>query len=246
MKNNNPSKLVLLHNVTQLIEMMDGIINRSEGLPGLGVFCGPSGYGKSSACAVAANIHGAHYVQLMSIWTIKDIYLAIHKEIFGSTIAPPKTTSRILEAIGEELTLSRRPLIIDEADYIVTDARIAAMRDIYEAARGGSVILIGEEGLPVKLKQYERVYNRVHSWLLANPVTLDECRELAASICEGVTLAPDLLQAFLRETKGVTRLVCSNIDHAKKLASTLGKDSLNLADWTIPFSNGRAPSRGGN
>lgn len=57
----------------------------------------------------------------------------------------------MMDQIGEELSLSQRPLIIDEADFLVQKRMIEVVRDIYESSQA-TIILIGEEAMPVKLQ----------------------------------------------------------------------------------------------
>ena len=47
-------------------------MNRPDGLPGLGVLYGPSGYGKTTATVAVANSTQAYYVQLRSAWSKKN------------------------------------------------------------------------------------------------------------------------------------------------------------------------------
>ncbi|WP_236549860.1 ATP-binding protein, partial [Profundibacterium mesophilum] len=82
---------------------------------------------------------------------------------------PPKgTVSEMVEAISAELAMSDAPLLIDEADMLVKRKMIEIVRDIYEGS-GAPVILIGEELLPQKLQQWERIHGRMLDWVAAQP-----------------------------------------------------------------------------
>ena len=50
-----------------------------------------------------------------------------------------------------------RPLVIDEADFLVKRGMIEIVRAIYKycASAGSSIVLIGEENLPNALKMWE-------------------------------------------------------------------------------------------
>nr|WP_249123784.1 ATP-binding protein [Pseudomonas aeruginosa] len=68
------------------------------------------------------------------------------------------------DQIAEELAASGRPLIIDEMDHLVAAGQVELIRDLYESSQA-SILLIGEEMLPTKLKKYERFHGRVLSWV---------------------------------------------------------------------------------
>ena len=63
-----PPTLAPLRNVAALIGLVDRVINRDLGLPGMATFHGPSGWGKTSAVTIAANEFQAYSVQMKSVW----------------------------------------------------------------------------------------------------------------------------------------------------------------------------------
>src|SRR3569832_1095946 len=116
-------------------------------LPGIAVFCGQSGYGKSTAAAYWANKQRAYFVQVKSVWTRKAFLLAILKEM---GITPARTLYEMADQVSEQLVLSGRPLIIDEMDYIVDYNAVELIRDLHESSND-AILLLGEERLPDKL-----------------------------------------------------------------------------------------------
>ena len=60
-----------LVNVSLCVATLERAMNRPAHLPGIVTFTGPSGYGKSTAAAIAANRFEAVYVQAKSSWTRK-------------------------------------------------------------------------------------------------------------------------------------------------------------------------------
>ena len=61
-----------INNLSLVSIAMQRLINRQDGLPGLGVLYGPSGYGKTTATVAVANETRAYYVQLRSAWSKKN------------------------------------------------------------------------------------------------------------------------------------------------------------------------------
>src|SRR5574341_2159777 len=100
-----------LRNVVLAGQVMEQLINRTPNLPGMGVRYGGSGLGKSMAAAFVANRHRACYVECRSYFTKKSLLLSILEELGGR---PAKTIYEMVNQIGDELSHSRRPLIVDE------------------------------------------------------------------------------------------------------------------------------------
>ena len=133
-----------LTNVALCLGTLKRAIDRPRHLPGITVFYGPSGFGKSTAAACAIIQCRACYVQARSSWTRKAAHEAICK---GLGLKPGKTISEMLDQIAEELALSGKPLVIDEADFLVEHKQIEIVRDIYEASQA-PIMLIGEDANP--------------------------------------------------------------------------------------------------
>jgi hypothetical protein len=67
----------------QLIEQLQG---RAFHLPGLGVFYGPSGYGKTCSAGYGANKAQAYYVEVGASWGASTLVDAIYHEQTGHRI----------------------------------------------------------------------------------------------------------------------------------------------------------------
>lgn len=231
-----------LRNVALLDELLERTLGRAEGLPGFGCYFGPSGYGKSFAAMYAANRHRAYHVEVKSVWTRKHLCLSILKDM---GIQPDKTVSEMVEQIGEQLALSRRPLIIDEADHLVDKGLINTVKDIYECCHG-TIVLIGEEMLPHKLKPIERVHGRMFDWIGAEPGTLADTKHLARLYCRGVGVADDLLMKLQEDSAGSVRRICVNLARVHEAAIGDGLEAIDLAAWERlggVFFTGQPPAR---
>ena len=154
-----------LRNVSAFLTLLKAVQNRGQGLPGMGTFYGPSGFGKSTAAIYAANTADACLVQMKSVWTRKKLCEAILSEL---SLPPAATVANMVDQISEQLAITGTPLLIDEADVLVAKKMVEIVRDIYEASFA-PVILIGEELLPQKLQRWERVHGRMLRWVAAEP-----------------------------------------------------------------------------
>jgi len=234
---NQVNSIAPLRNVSLFSALVERVMNRAPGLPGMAVFHGYSGYGKTFSATYAANKHRAYHVQVKSVWTRKSLCEAIMRDM---GLPPKGTIPAMVEKIGEELSLSGRPLIIDEADHLVRQVMIEAVRDIYESSQA-AIILIGEEYLPNKLQPFERVHGRMLDWVPAQPVSADDARHLAALYCRGIEVGQRLLEALHGASNGSARRVCVNLDRVRELALASGKKKIDLDDWTGGFFTGNPP-----
>jgi len=228
-----------LRNVAALVELITRLKTRSYGLPGMATFYGPSGYGKTTAAIYSANKFQAYHVQVLSVWTKKNLCEAILEDM---GIAPAKTTANMVRQIAENLARSDRPLLIDEADHLVAKNMIEIVRDIHESS-GAPVILLGEEMLPQKLERWERVHGRMLDWVAAEPGVLEDVGYLAPLYCPNVTLDGELKQRLLTESNHSIRRICNNLDHVLKFARLRNMKAVTLADWNDQsFFSGRPPA----
>lgn len=227
-----------LRNVAALTALIERIRTRSHSLPGMGTFYGPSGFGKTMAAVYAANRFGAISVQLKSVWTRKTLCEAILAEM-GE--APGRSVSGMVDQISERLARSDAPLLIDEADYLVKRNMVEIVRDIYEGS-GSPIVLIGEELLPQKLREWERVHGRMLDWVAAQPGDITDVGHLARIYARGVTVEAALQEKLLRESHGSIRRICVNLDRVAEFARIEGLKAVGLSDWQgRSFFTGTAP-----
>ncbi|KAA0678110.1 AAA family ATPase [Roseomonas genomospecies 6] len=230
-RNSLPGKWAPLRNLTLMDELVETLKTRPSHAPGLGVFHGPSGFGKSYACARASVDHQAFYVEAKSMWSPRTMMAAILKEM-GLPVKRSATIHEMVEQAAEELEASRRPLLIDESDHVVARGLVELVRDLHDAASPVAVIvLVGEEGLPHKLKPYERVHGRVRKWVAAQPCNLEDARALAELYCPRVTVDDDLLAHLVQMVGGSTRRIAVNLEEFATFAFGEGMKTLTLKDW---------------
>lgn len=239
----NSGTIAPLRNVTAMMTLATTLLERpAHSSSGFGVMSGPSGYGKTVASTYTINRLGAIYIEVRSFWRSKTFCEALLRELERQ----PKGT---VSAMMEEITLvlgntNARPLIIDEADKLVDKGMIELARDIQEMTKA-PVILVGEELLPQKLLRFERVHNRVLSWVLAEPSDLDDTRVLAGLICPSLALADDLLAKIVSKTGGRTRRIANTLHEIALQARMEGRDAYDAASYRGPIETGEVPVRTG-
>ncbi|ANT39882.1 Mobile element protein [Rhodovulum sp. P5] len=216
-----------LRNVSALVTLIEKVRDRAPGLPGMATFSGYSGYGKTTAAVYAANCFDALQVQVKESWTARKFCQSILSEM---GILPAKTIADMIDQIAQELALSDRVLIVDDAQYLIKRSMIGHVRDIYESS-GATIILIGEERLPQQLQQWENIHGRMFDWVTAEPACLDDVAHLARIYCAEVTLSEAFRAKLLHASVHSIRRVCINLAKVREFALTAGLDAVDPDIW---------------
>jgi hypothetical protein len=236
------STFASLTNVALALKLTASLVERPQNQPGLGVFFGHSGLGKSTAISVAANKHRAVYVACKSYDTKKSLLTSITHEM---GIEPGRATvPELVAVIAEELMKSGKPLFLDDAHYMVNRNLIELVKDLYESS-GAPILLAAEERFPKQLKRWEQVDNRVLYWELAQPCGMSDAKKLAALYAPKTNFADDWLEKCLTQVRGITRRVCVNIENARREAEESGHGGAITLKWWAErqFYTGDAPTR---
>lgn len=233
-------KTANIQNLALVRAALEKLGNRTAGVPGLGVLYGPSGWGKTTAMVAVMNSTRSYYVQMRSAWNRKTL---LEKILVEMGFKASGTIPRMLDDICEQLGRSGRPLMIDEFDFALRgDAMVELVRDIYEGSQS-TIVLAGEEMLPKKLARWERFHSRVATWLPAQPVRLEDARQLAPIYCD-TPCADDFLGMLVGKSAGSARRVCVNLAAAAETAALEGWRKIGLAVWKDrPIYTGQAPTR---
>lgn len=236
------SQIAQIHNLDLARTAAERLAGRTAGLPGMAAMYGPAGYGKTTAALAIANENRSYFVQMRSAWGRKAL---LEKILIEMGAKPHGTIPQMLDQVCEQLATSGRMLMIDEFDYCTrNDGLIELVRDIYEGSQA-TLLLLGEEMLPQKLKRWERFHSRILSWIPAQPVSLNDASVLAPIYCPGVTVATDLLEHLVRQASGSVRRVCVNLSAIAEEAGIEGWDVVTRATWgDRQIYTGEAPRRG--
>jgi DNA transposition AAA+ family ATPase len=231
-----------IHNLELVRTAAERLGSRTAGLPGMAVLYAPAGYGKTTAALAVANENRSYFVQMRSAWSRKTL---LEKVLAEMSIRASGTIPQMLDQVCTQLAASGRMLIIDEFDYCVrNDNMIELVRDIYEGSQA-TLLLLGEELLPQKLKKWERFHSRVLSWIPAQPVSLADARLLAPIYCPHVRVADEMLGHLVKLSAGSVRRVSVNLAGVAETAAIEGWDTVTLDIWAgRPLYTGDAPRRG--
>ncbi|MEL6586791.1 MAG: ATP-binding protein [Pseudomonadota bacterium] len=217
-----------LRTVHELGTLITRLQNRAPGLAGMGCLSGWSGFGKTSAALWATNRFGCVNVQVQSSWSAKFFCERVLIEL--GERAPRGTVGSMVSQITEMLAIRDTPLLIDEADYLMKKRAIEIVRDIYEGSQV-PVILIGEEKMPVKLAQWDRIHNRVGGWAQAQEALLEEVHLLARIYAPGIEIDDALAKLIHKGSRKNFRRICTNLSELREISLVLNKTFLTREDW---------------
>lgn len=220
------TQIAQIANLEMVRTAAERLSSRTAGLPGMAALYGPAGYGKTTAALAIANENRAYFVQMRSAWGRKAL---LEKILLEMGAKPHGTIPQMLDQVCEQLATSGRMLMIDEFDYCVrTDGMIELVRDIYEGSQA-TLLLLGEEMLPTKLKKWERFHSRILSWIPAQPISLNDAAQLAPIYCPGIHVATDLLEQLVKLSGGSVRRVSVNLAAIYETAAVEGWESVTRA-----------------
>lgn len=227
-----------LRNVAAFSKLVKRVEGRGFGLPGLAVFHGPSGLGKTFACGYAAVNMNAIHITVDDTWTKKTLLKAVLKEVRAN---PAGTIPDMMVQAKEELAKAGRTLIIDEADDAVDRNLIPTIRHLHDGSSMG-VILVGMELLPQKLKKWELVDARVLEYAAAEPADLKDAKLLAKVYAHGVSLDEALIAKIVELNKGSVRRISVDLAYVTEQSRLQGVTTMSLDEWgNAPFLRGEAP-----
>lgn len=233
-------KTLPVKNVSRLMAATNALTNRASGLPGMGLIWGPTGYGKTTASAWMINQCNGVYIRAMRLWTPKSMLSSIAKEIEIDVKGYNNTDACL--AIIQNLSISGRPLFIDEADYIVSkELLLDTLRDIHDFT-SVPVILIGMHGIEKRIKNNAQFTGRIIQKVEFQGADYEDARLLADGLCE-VSVADDLLTKLHKTASPKTasnqivwgaeiRRLIVGLSKIEQFARSRGQSSIALSDWT--------------
>ncbi len=218
-----------LGNMTRALDTMNAAIQAPEGAPRMCVFFGQSGVGKTVGAAYVTATTNSVYLLARSVWTRRAFLEALAREL--GLVRLERTATRLMDQIVEQLQAHPRPLLLDEMDHLARNQITEVIRDIYDAT-DVPVMMIGEEELPAKLKQWQRFDNRLIAMTQAMPATIEDGRMLRDCYCRRVKVSDDLADYFTERCEGITRRIIVNLQRASSVAvDELGTTQIDRKAW---------------
>lgn len=214
-------------NIRALDAAAEALTTRAPGVPGMGLVFGPTGFGKTTAAARLRNNVDGIYVRANALWTPRALLEAIARELRRHWAG---SCARTMDAICEDLERAPRPVLLDEADYVLRTGRMVdALRDLHDAT-AAPVILIGMPPIEGAIKRWPQVTGRLMQWVEFRPCDFDDAALLARMLCD-VAVEAALLERLHREAGGEIRSIVVGLSHIEAFGRARGLDPVTSSDW---------------
>lgn len=234
------SKIAQLGNVMAFTTQVQEMIKAPIGQERMACFYGPSGWGKTTAVSAAQIIYNVIAIEVIENTSKLDVLDQITTQL---QLKCRRDVASRIRAVAQYMERTERPLVIDDAQYLIKRGMIGIARDIYNTAGGlVPVILVGEEKLPQSLTGFENIHNRIANWTGAEPCSVKDGEKLAKIYAADVEVSEDLLNEIVMRADGSIRRVSTMLGAAREIAQSRGTNKVTLADWgTRPFFDGQPP-----
>lgn len=187
---------------------------------------GDAGLGKTHTLHWWRVQKNAVYVRLKSKttvrWLLRDLVQALDED-------PRHSIEALFNQVVPLVALQQRPIIIDEIDHGLHDARvIEALRDITDFTFT-PLIIGGYRGIDNRIKAYGQIHSRITSVTTFEQATLADVQVMFNSLCE-VPFADDVPERVLARSNGYLREIKNSIAAVERIGkrtrSTVTLDEL--------------------
>ena len=209
------SEFLMTKNVKKFITLVNNLINRPKGVPGMALVYGEPGLGKSEvALWWSANNDGIliNAKKTMSPhWLLQEIVREI-----GET--PLYKSSDLFDQVVKALIKHPRVIIVDEVDYLASDKEaVEILRDIHDRTHN-PIVLIGMSFADKKLKRYTHLYDRFSEILHFETFTANDIDTFLNELSE-VKFTPEAIN-YIHQTGNRFRQIVKLINKAEEIAAT--------------------------
>lgn len=209
---------VQTENSRRLREAEKLVSRRGAREAGLVLVRGAYGIGKSELTERWAMDSGYVFVRAKETWTTRVLLDEIATRLGLSTDG---RSSDVQNRIIGQLAVTMVPLIIDEADHLVskrTASLLEAIRDITDLT-GIMCFLVGMEGFPIMVARYGHIASRVAKVVELEPLSLADVQATVNAKAE-VKLTAAVVESIYQQAKGRMRLVLGAIANIEQWAQS--------------------------
>jgi DNA transposition AAA+ family ATPase len=212
-------------NVIRAMSACDSLVDRNRAVPGLGLFYGAAGLGKTTIANELANRHDGITIRCRAQWSARSMTAALCDAL---RIEPATSPSKSIDAIVDYLRSNPKPMFIDEIDHLFGCPKLLeTLRDIHDES-GAVMVFIGMAGVDKKFLRYRQTHRRITQSIELDPLDLSDTQLLAKTVCP-LKIAEDLLKFLLHESKGNTGYTVVGLSQIETYCA--GLDLVRLSDW---------------
>lgn len=221
------SVIAPVKNIAAFEAAFEALCTRDPGVPGMGLVHGYTGSGKSTAVAWIVNRSKGVYARALGTWTPSSMLAKLMTELGA---APLQRSAQMVEFVSSQLRSEGRPLFIDEANYIATEAKMLdTLRDIHDISEQ-PVILVGHEGTERRIAHRAQLARRISQCVEFKPLDVDDTELLARTVCE-VAVDADLLRELHEQARGSIGLMTMGLARVEALAKAQCWSEVTADDW---------------
>ena len=188
-----------------------------KGQPGLFVCFGRAGRGKTDCSREYAVAHNAIYIRVLQDWTPRAMLAEVCHAINRTR---PASVEKCRNMIFHALQVSRRTLIVDEADRLNRVSMIEHFRDIHDVT-GAPVILVGEQSLYATMALRRRLWSRVTQTVEFGPIKTEDIMLFGMKAAD-MKVDPDAAAMVGKRSGGDFRLIWQDMRSLESMARANG------------------------
>lgn len=201
---------------------VSALVNRDRSLPGLGLWYGRWGLGKSSVANWIYSMFPVLYIVIERLWRPRRL-LEEFCEIMqlGS---PHYRLDRLSDQVADGLRKWNQPVLVDEADYLLKNSvMLDVLRDLHDKT-GTPFILIGMEKLHSDLQRFGQFFSRIlpASIVEFQPVTPVEVGMITKD-WTGLTIDKEAAELFCQLVEGDFRYIVGYLLSFEKACKEVNK-----------------------
>lgn len=174
--------LVTTSNVVRAMTAVKELHDRGQGEEGMGLLFGRPGEGKTSTVTYIINNFDGVFLRAQVSWTITSMLGTLVEELGHE---PGRFRAPMMDAAIESLAVSKRMVVIDEADYLLRQKEMLdCIRDIYDMT-GVPILLVMMERAPRKIqsdRRLARFKRRITKWIKFDGLTKADTRKVCSSL----------------------------------------------------------------
>jgi len=221
-------------NVLAANQMLDSLRSASAGEEKMGLIHGEPGLGKTTAVTHLTQKTNGVFLRARVSWTVRSMLQSIQRELEQE---PGHFSDQMVEQVVQGFVEQPepRPLIIDEADYLLRQIdMLDALRDIYDSLQGYiPIILVMMKEAPRKIRskpRLSRFKRRITQWVEFEPISLEDVQVTAEQMAE-VAIGDDLLERVHKETGGNMGRVVIALAKIEQFGKANDLETVGLAEY---------------
>lgn len=168
-------------NVGRFIGAMNALADSANGGDKMALVTGSAGRGKTHTAIWYASCNDALYLRAEDNWG-GNFRIFLRSLIWECGQKPARWTDELVRQAKDILRERRRPLIIDEADYL--DRRtINTLRDLHDTV-GAPIVMIGMARITRAVLSEQTVWSRITQSVQFHDLARDEIPGILEQLCE--------------------------------------------------------------